>query len=216
MIFFLKKQYERHIKIIIYTYVYLLLLAQKMRAILNRQHTVTVKNIDKFIFKMRDIKLVRGAYAVNRVRMVLDNNEDTEEVVYRFVDEFQKVSKNFINLKTLCIYSPYATYDGGLIKLIMNTPSTFTNLELDVFGFHSPQDDMWLSSSVDLKNIDVTFRDGIAFPKSGTDMFNGISKAHKLDSVKISNESPYTPTMSLHSKLRRSMYIVRGVNVVYY
>jgi hypothetical protein len=147
--------------------------------------------------------------------MLMNESDHQENDVHEFIDEFKTISQKLYNLKTLQIMSPFATYDGVLVKKLLDIRATYTRLELDMFAFHSHINGMWTSPGVTLKNLDVTFHDGIAFPNAGSDFFKGLDDNMDIDEIKIRNESPYTPVVILPRKLRSKTYIARGVKLSY-
>lgn len=183
-----------------------------------RTHTVAVHNTSHWVYSPAKFKGFAGAYATTRLQFSLTSsyNEDAEAAVAEFVDEFQKESDRYYNLKQLAIYAPYAIIDGNLIEKIMSSQSTLTDLDLNVFGFHTPVKDMWTptgTGGVALNRLDVTFNDGVAYSNAGTDLLAGLERNKDISRITIENKSPHIPVVRLSKELKYKMYYTSGVKL---
>jgi hypothetical protein len=133
----------------------------------------------------------------------LRKQNQPENDVREFIQVFRKNSKRFYNLRKLSIKAPYATIEGDMIRDLMHAKSTYTHLDLDMFTFHSPVQDMWVSPLIKLEDVTVTFNDGVGFPLAGSELLKGV-ECHlpHLRDLWIYNESPHKPTVKISQRFR--------------
>lgn len=191
-----------------------------MRAAFSRTRSVSVRNATHYVSQhsFKDFKGFKGAYAVNELRVLLDKqyDDDADAALANFIDEFQKESMRYYNLKTLYIYAPYAIIDGSTIQKLLSTKTTLTALDLNIFAFHTPTENMWVpTSGITLKEVKVNFQDGIAYPAAGTDFFTGMENNNNISEIIIYNYSPHNPVVNLSHKLRGKVRYDLGVDIKY-
>lgn len=189
--------------------------AKKLSTRPPRQTCVQVRNTYHFIRSSLDFKKNTGAYAVNEMIVNMNHDEYDEDNVREVIKEFAMTSKGYYNLRRLKINAPYAVLEGSDIADLMSIPSTFTDLELDLFAFHTPQEDMW-KACTRLQNIRITFHDGIGFPDAASQLLKGIETCKNLESVRLHNESPHMPRVYMDITLKKKMVWVTGYSDVHY
>ena len=185
----------------------------------SRRLTPNVQNTTKYFYHPSKVKEYTGAYATTKVVIFPnDNNHQNQELeLIEFIEAFKTESMQYYNLKTLCIHAPYSVIDGDIIATLLDTKSTLTSLQLNVFGFHTPKENMWIPTNNDMKltHLDITLQDGYAFPKSGTELLRGLERSKNIQEVRLYNESPHFPVVKLSRKLRNKMYYTSGVKLQY-
>lgn len=187
-----------------------------MRAAISRKTTVTVKAVTHYISDPRCIRKIDGAYAVNELILYLNKPEYTEDIVSGILDKLSKEAKMLYNLKKLHIYTPYALYDGKMLECLLSLESSYTQLDVNMFGFHSSVPKSWENASVNIKNFKVMFHDGIAYPNAGTELFAGIENNKTIQTIEIWNYSPYIPKITMSRKMRNRIQFTNDVQIEYY
>jgi len=184
---------------------------------ISRKCTVSVKSMYKFVYTPSDIHKSKGAYAVNDIHILLRNcPNNVEDVVADLVNAFKKESSKYYNLKTLHITAPYAIIDGNIITDILSAQSTLRQLNLDICSFHSPVENMWIpTNGIKLRELNVTFSDGAAYPFAGTHVFKGIEHNPDIDEISITNQSPHNPIIQISRQMRGKVRYSRGVMIKY-
>lgn len=170
---------------------------------------VQAHSVYHFIRDVDDIYEKTNAYAVNDMIVQMTNDTHKEYDVRCFIEAFAVKSKAYYNLRRLQINAPFAVLEGRDIENIMNIPSTFTDLELNIFAFHSPKDDMW-KGNARLQSVGLKFYDGIAFPNSASELLGGIMHHKKIREIRLRNESPHMPTLHIDTSLRRKVLFAHG------
>ena len=159
----------------------------------------------------------KSAYSVNNITAFFDNaDNDNDTVITEFVNEFRKESLYYYNLKTLSIYAPRSVMEGDALRDLLTIRSTYTDLELNLFAFHSPVPGTWVPSGVTLNSLKVTFHDGIAFPNSASDLLVGLDDNKHLQTLCVCNTSPHEPVVHLSRKLKNKEDYHFGVKLQYY
>lgn len=158
--------------------------------------TYTPKSIQKY----------KGSYAVTSLRCNFKNPQCKENYMDEFLEDFSAASSKFYNLKVLDLRVPYVILDGYMLQTILRNSSTMTDLDLEVFAFHTPLENTWQYSK--LKKLHVTFSDGIAFPNSGSDMLSCIEYAPNLKELWIENNSPHVPPLKVHRKIKNKTLVI--------
>lgn len=158
---------------------------------------------------------LQGAYAINRIYVIFDNPECTEEYVDNFLEDFRKVGSRFYNLQEISIKAPFAIYTGDMVKKLVNTKGTFTRVDLTMFGFHSPTNDMWVpeNDSSEVKHVSLTFTDGIAYPNSASNILLSVCKHPYIKDIDVCNNSPHMPTVIVNKKTSNKLRRVTGVGI---
>ena len=187
-----------------------------MRAVISRRTTVTVKAVTHYVSDPSKVrKRDGGAYAVNDMVILLNYPEHTEEVVCDMLDKLSKESKSFYNLNKLRLYTPYAVYNGEMLDRLLSLESPYTELDINMFAFHSGVPGSWANASVAIKKLSVTFHDGVAYPNAGTELLAGIENNKTIENIKIWNYSPYVPKINISAKVKNHIGITHGVEIEY-
>jgi hypothetical protein len=183
----------------------------------SRKCAVTVANAYKFVHSPSDFRTTKGAYAVNDLHiMVKDGKDNSEDVVIDLIKTFKKESSKYYNLKTLYINAPYAIINGNTILDIMSAQSTLTQLYIDICSFHTPMENMWIpTNGIKLRELNVKFSDGAAFPFAGTHILKDLENNPDIDEISITNQSPHTPFVNISRKLRGKVRYSNGVMIKY-
>lgn len=185
------------------------------------QRTLTKTNAYRFIYGKHDSphgdefkrQLQRnGSYAVTNLTLRLEDPEYTEHDLDCFIDSFSIVCPLYMNLKHLHIAAPYSVIKGATIENLMQLDSCFNDLHLDAWTFHSPIDDQWKGNQ--LEKLEITLRDGIAFPYAFPHILNGMSKHQaSLKTVHLSNKSPHRLLVNKHLLPSRAYAHVHGIQL---
>lgn len=175
-----------------------------------RKYSVPILNSTYYYSEYRKTIKPKNAFAINDIFATFYNSDDVQNDVQHFINEFSKNSTYFYNLKKLHIHAPEFIMTGEIWKQLINTPGTFTDLHLDIFAFHSPLPDMWIPTSpqhAPIKNFDIRFTDGIAFPDSASEMLRGVQHNRTTcdQLFNITNRSPHMPSLRASSKTRRKI-----------
>lgn len=159
-----------------------------------------------------------GSYAINEIYVYLTDPRHNENHLDTFIQDLSRVSTRYYNLKSVHVIAPYAIMNGGMIEHIVNMNGTFSEIYLDVFGFHSPIQDMWIpitQKHVCLKKIRVTFGDGLAYPNSATEILQGLETYQYIKDIQLINDSPHDPVVNIkNKKLKQKISYVRGCKVM--
>lgn len=133
-----------------------------------------------------------GAYAITTLILNLKNPCIMEKDISQVTNELQLALPKYINLRKLAFYAPYAALDGSHLETLLNMGSPYTELELEMWTFHSPDKDMWSGRGLSLLYLEVN--DGIAFPYAINNVLIGLKEhqAESLDKLVITNNTPHT------------------------
>lgn len=134
----------------------------------------------------------RGAYAINTLIAVLDDPQHQETSIFDFITQFKHCSFTYANLRKLKLIAPYATLNGRIVSELMSVSSCLNELELDVWSFNNPMPNQWHSDTINLKVLEITLADGIAYKNAFNEILDGLETSQSsLSKVVLQNNSPH-------------------------
>lgn len=150
------------------------------------------------------LKNTQQAYAINTLYFntdtILKSADEDDLYLQEFIDDFCRESPKYYNLREISINAPGAIMTGEMLKQLTSVKSTYTELELKIFAFHTSCHNMWSPHSSKLKKVTIRFVDGIAFPSSGTDILQGLQDLKSLERLVVENYSPHIPDIVFPSR----------------
>lgn len=158
---------------------------------------------------------LKTAYAINQLYVTLnDDKDDPDAQLYEFVQALKTASPKFYNLKNVSINAPTSIMTGEIAQELMSMPGTFTELNMTLFAFHTPlriQATKAQGNYVKIRELDIKFTDGYAFPNSGSDFLESVATYKPLTAITIRNESPHMPILRVpNMRTRFKMFYTKG------
>lgn len=142
----------------------------------------------------KELRDYNGAYGTNELMAYFYDSSCNEKFIAKFIKDFRGVSDKYYNLRKLSIYAPFCIFDGTMIRDIVDAKSSYNDLSLNIFSFHSPVPNMWNFNRT-LEKLSITMSDGIAYPNAGTDLLS--TDLTSIRSIDMINNSPYKPALKV-------------------